>query len=175
MVYYHEDFFRQIELVPLENYFSLGASINSLNSIEKTEYGFYKIQSRKEPFFSLVERRISKEDLKIILNPLSEFYSEEVLTGYSDKSSIDENTVAWVFERFALFAKHSDGFVNAIWLSNSSLFLTNNSCELLLKALTDLTECFGLVLVDWNKLIVCRTNSNQGIKDYLINTLNFDK
>lgn len=172
-IFYHEDVFRQIELVPEENYFSAGRFISDLPPKEASEHGIYIITVRPEQKVSLIDRNIPIAGIKKILDPISLLYSEDVETGYGRTAFKDENTVVWGFERYGIFVKQNKGYTEAIWLCNSSLFSSDNTPTFLSKALFNLIEYYSLILIDWNKEVICRATSEQNIRGYLAHNLAF--
>ncbi len=173
-IYYHEDFYRQKELVPEENYFSAGRFIDEYPTKEGSIYGFYGITSRPEQKVKLLDRSIPFEDIKKALDVLCFLYSEDVETGYGSTEVKDENSVVWGFEQYGIFAKRRENHVEAIWLCSSYLFPKDRAGQHLSKALFMLTHLYNLVLIDWDSEIICRFNSESSVKNYLTQNLAFD-
>ena len=92
-IFYHEDFYRQIELIPQENYFKALKNI-SANSIDyESEHGFISIVERGE-------QKIRTEDLNIqfdsVNQELEKFTIKKydiVKTGYGNTITVKKNTV----------------------------------------------------------------------------------
>lgn len=172
-IFYHEDFYRQIELIPEENYFSASRFITELPPTETSEHGIYNLTTRPEQKVTLLDRNISIVGIKNILDPIGLLYSEDVETGYGRTTLKDENTLVWGFERYGIFVKQNKGYAEALWLCNSSLFSPDNTPKFLSLALFSLMEYYSLVLIDWNKELICRAASEQNIKEYLAQNLAF--
>jgi len=68
-IFYHEDFYRQIELVPEENYFASTRFIHDLPPKDGSIYGIKSMTTRPEQKIKLVDRMISFEELSKILLP----------------------------------------------------------------------------------------------------------
>jgi hypothetical protein len=173
-IYYHEDFYRQIELVPEENYFAANRFIDDLPPIEGSIYGFKNIAVRPEQKIKLLDRRIPFEETCKILNSISLFYSKNVTTGYGQSVWRDTNTVVWGFEQFGLFVKYQNSFVEAIWLSDSPVFSQLKTSQHLAKAIFSISKEYSLILIDWNKEIICRIRSQNDVREYLYQNLSFD-
>lgn len=173
-VYYHEDFYRQIELVPEENYFSTNRFIDDLPPKEGSIYGFKNITVRPEQKIRLIDRKISFEEVTKIFNPICLFYSENVTTGYAQSVWKDKNTVVWGFEQYGIFVKKEGEFIVAIWLSDSPFFPQLKTSNCIANAIFSIATRYSLILIDWNKEIVCRIQSENDVRKYLYQNLSFD-
>ena len=167
-IFYHEDFYRQIELIPQENYFKALKNI-SANSIDyESEHGFISIVERGE-------QKIRTEDLNIqfdsVNQELEKFTIKKydiVKTGYGNTITVKKNTVALGFERIALFFELTQSdMVRNIWLCQSldlpRVSISNN----LLNAMVTLGREYNLILVDWNEEVAIRLSSIKAVKSYL--------
>jgi len=173
-IFYHEDFYRQIELVPEENYFAAGRFIDELPLKEGSVYGFSNITVRPEQKITLLDRKISIQEIKTILDPISLSYSENVNTGYGQSSWEDKNSIVWGFERYGIFVKQKGKFIEAVWLSNSAAFSQQKTSRHLTDAIFQLSKQYSLILIDWDKEIICRFRSEDDVKEYLCQNLSFD-
>lgn len=173
-IFYHEDFYRQIELMPEENYFATGRFINELPTKDSCIYGINKITVRPEQKIKLLDRNITGEEISKILSPISLSYSENITTGYGENAWKEKNTVAWGFEQYGIFIKKETKFIEAIWLSDSAVFPQLKTCKHLADAIFSISKQYSLVLIDWNKEIICRIRSQNDVRDYLIQNLSFN-
>ncbi len=167
-IFYHEDFYRQIEIIPQENYFKALKNINDNSINYDSENGFVSILER-------VEQKIKTEDLNIQfdsvyqkLNRLTIKKYDIVKTGYSNTITIKKNTVALGFERIALFFELTQScIIKNIWLCQSidlpKVSISNN----LLNAMVALGTEYNLILVDWNEELAIRLSSIKAVKSYL--------
>lgn len=168
-IFFHEDFYREIEVIPQENYFSIVASLlDNFNPNDEDINGFISITLRED-------QKIKTEDLNIQFSAIKQCLKEYVIkdfkivkTGYSNTITIKKNTVALGFERIALFFElTSTSIVKNIWLCQSidlpKISIGNN----LFNALHILGKEFSLVLVDWNEEIAVRLSSSKAVTTYL--------
>lgn len=168
-IFFHEDFYREIELIPQANFFSIVSKLDSkTNQDEQDNNGFISITVRKE-------QKIKTEDLNIqfvsVKKNLKEFIIDEfkiVKTGYSDTITIKKNTVAFGFERIAIFFELTpSNIVKNIWLCQSidlpKISISNN----LFNALHRLGIEYNLILVDWNEEVAVRLSSADAVQTYL--------
>lgn len=174
MIYFHEDNYRQIELVPEENYFFTKSQIVSFQSPKTSIYGFSEIKVRKEQKIQLLERKISIHSLNEIINPISLSYSDQINTGYGQHVEKAKNIVVWGFEQYGIFIKLKQNIIEAIWLSDSIEFPQLKSCSRLSEAIFLVCQEYSLILVDWNKELICRAKRIVDIKDYLIENFSFE-
>jgi hypothetical protein len=173
-IFYHEDLYRQIELVPEENYFAANRFIEQLSPPESSIYGINTINVRSPQKVSLLDRKIKVEEIGNILTPISLSYSENVNKGYGQSSWKDQNTVVWGFEQFGLFVKKKATIIEAIWLSDSLAFPQLKTSQHLARAIFSISKPYSLILIDWNKELVCRFRSEIDVKVYLFQNLSFD-
>jgi len=174
-IFYHEDFYKQIELIPQENYFKALKDIND-NSIDyEDKNGFVTIIERKE-------QKIKTEDLNIQFSSIQEKLEKFIIkkydvvkTGYSNTITIKKNTIALGFERIALFFELTQAdIVKNIWLCQSEILPKVSISNNLLNALTILGENNNLILLDWNAEVAIRLSSPKAIKSYLEENFSFN-
>lgn len=173
-IFLHEDFYRQIELIPKQNYFFVTKTISTIQEVERSDEGFVRCKIRPEHLIKMASLGIRFDDLKRVLEPLSLGYVEEIDSGYGRSSYRLENTVAWAFERYGIFVDRHNDFVESIWICKSSKFLFSNSANLLSRALTLLANDFNLILVDWNREIVVDISKPINLNLYLVTVLRFN-
>ena len=176
VIIFHEDFYRQIELVPVENYFERNSFIENLPDNAASEYGFEYCRARKEQPIKISERKIYLEPIKELFTPLASDYFTHVEAAYGSTVTYKkENTVVWGFDRYGVFAEtDKDGIVESIYLCQNNKFFIDNNGDTLSKALFLLGQQYDLVLIDWNQEIIIRFYSKPEIEKYLVKILNFD-
>jgi hypothetical protein len=160
--------------VPEENYFAAGRFIDELTPKEGSIHGIYNITVRPEQKIKFSDRKIALEEIKKILDPISLSYSETIKTGYGQNTRKAKNTVVWGFEQYGLFVKHQGFIVETIWIGDSPGFSQDKHGKHLSKAIFTISKTYALILIDWNKEIVCRIRSEDDVKEYLYQNLSFD-
>lgn len=174
-IFFHEDFYRQIELIPEENFFATQKYIEELPKKEGSIYGFKGCVQRTEELIKITGRKIALVELNDLLLSESFIYSDQVKSGYgSSNSYVMENTVCWGFERYGIFAEHENNTVVSLWLCNSHLFKKDNSGQVLYSKLLLLGSKYQLILVDWNKELTVRISSPEHCRNYLANEMYFE-
>ncbi|HEY4195669.1 MAG TPA: hypothetical protein VGM63_09035, partial [Mucilaginibacter sp.] len=105
-VFFHEDNFCQIELLPIQN---ILIKRNELDSTQEhfdnnhTDEGFIHILSRSQTRYPLSDLKIDCENFKSLLKKDSLFYFDEVYTGYSTQKLFKENIHGFGFENYILY------------------------------------------------------------------------
>ena len=167
-IFYHEDFYRQIELIPQENYFKALKDISDNRIDYEAEHGFVSIVEREEQKIRTEDLNIQFDLVNHKLERLTIRKYNIVKTGYSNTVTIKKNTVALGFERIALFFELTQsGIIKNIWLCQSTdlpkVSISNN----LLNAMVALGREYNLILIDWNEEVAVRISSIKAVKSYL--------
>lgn len=167
-IFFHEDFYRQIELIPQENYFAILNNSNYGDLDYEDSNGFISITERGE-------QKIRTEDLNIqfdwVKQKVEKFIIEKydtVKIGYNNTVTIKENTVALGFDRIAMFFELTiTGIIKNIWLCQSldlpKFSISNN----LFNSLVILGREYNLILVDWNEEVAIRLSVSNAVMTYL--------
>lgn len=173
-IYYHEDFYRQIELMPEENYFKLLRDTEN-KSIPDSDYGFIKIKERNEYSIKTEDKQIKFKNVNDTLAPFIINYYCIVETGYGSHTELKINTVAFGFERIAIFIeKNKNDIIKNIWLCQSPLLPNDFSGRNLILALDKLGKEYGLILIDWDEEVAVRLTSLKSIHKYLTEAFGFN-
>ena len=162
-IFYHEDDFCQIELVPKEN---LSYLLQQADNIEDftAENGYAKIYVREENKVSLKSRKIDKLELEILLTELGTEKHTEVITGYgSDYRVKSENTIGFGKEYSAIYFDFDNDKVNNIWITN--LFGLNR--EKVVDVISRIGAKWNLVMMDWNRSELIDLSNKEMINNYL--------
>lgn len=162
-IFYHEDDFCQIEIVPKENLSDLLGQAENIADFS-TENGYSDIYVREENKVSLKSREIDKKELEKLLAELGTEKHTEVITGYgSDYRVKSENTIGFGKEYSAVYFDFENDKVNNIWTTN--LFGLNN--DKVVDVLSTIGEKWNLVLMDWNRSELVDLSKKEMIKKYL--------
>ncbi len=173
-LFYHEDFYKQIELVPWKNYFATLRAIVELPHGPGSDAGFLNCSVRPEHPAKMSDEKITLDQVNGKLKPLALSYHDHIVSGYSTSTYEVLDTIAWGFERYGIFVESKGGIVAGLWLCQSPKFSTTNSGHALKEAIRELSSDFSLVLVDWNKEILVDTSKEQPLKNYLTEVLRFN-
>ena len=173
-IFFHEDFYKQIELIPKQNYFVTNRIINDLPDSEGSELGFLSCTIRPKHVINIIDKKIQVNDIKNTLEPLALSFHDKITSGYSTNRYDVVDTIAWGFETYGIFIEHNRNLVKSIWLCHTPAFSSNGSGCMLYNALFNLSIKFDLILVDWNEEIVVDTTNKKQLKRYLNQNLVFD-
>ncbi|WPV70285.1 hypothetical protein [Chitinophaga sp. LS1] len=168
-VFFHEDSYCQIELLPKQNYQDIG----SFPVQEENSFGFEHMLVRDKPLFPTVNLGISTQEMESLLARNAINYFPVVNTGYSTYRVVKEDTVVYGFERLGVFVESKQSIVKNVWLGFSSLFTASESCDYLFKVLELIGEKYPLILVDWNGEVIVRLQEVDEIQHYLESEFGF--
>ena len=171
-IYFHEDDYCQIEVLPISNWEHCAAQIGEIESFSKVRrapggIGWTDMYVREENSSSLHDLGISRTTFASALcEALPE--CDAVYTGYSTHREKCEQTAAFGNSTevavFADFGK--DDVVEHIWLA---LDVTEqDEVELMLKAFHALGTLSDLLLVDWGWGVLSPLNDGDALKRYML-------
>lgn len=172
-LFFHEDFFCQIELVPKENCFHIKRTFESFpEAIDKN--GFNSCIVRPEHPISVAEKQIPFKAIKAVLDSTTNGFYANVYSGYGNNKFRIKDAFAWDHNHYGIFVQHNNQVVERIWLWYEHQFVQNNNGEPLCKALNTLGNRFSLILADWNRELAIDLSSTNKISAYLTDVLLFD-
>lgn len=174
--FYHEDFYRQIEIIPAENYFRAQRDLQAYNSEEQDDqFGFTQMRERNEHKIETEQLNINIEILKNDLSPYVIEYFSKIRTGYSSTETVKLNTIALGFERLAIYFEYNNkDIIKHIWVWQSPDLPNSSKCDNLVTALLVLGIRYNLILIDWIEELIVRLSSKKNIQKYLTENFNFD-
>ena len=167
VLFFHEDVFRQIELVPKENISSVKQQCTQINDLSQDNCdcsSYTDVFIRNENPIELAVKQIAPVDLENMLTDYKFRRASEVLTGYGEKYRISApDTAGFGHDYAGIFYNFKGNAVNAIWLTrleeidqdNLELFLNNAGLK------------WGLLLVDWTATEFIDLSDRQAIINYL--------
>ncbi len=162
-IFYHEDDFCQIEIVPKENLSDLLKQADNISDFS-AENGYSDIYVREENKVSLKSREIDKTELEKLLTELGTEKHTEVITGYgSDYRVKSENTIGFGKEYSAIYFDFENDKVKNIWITN--LFGLNH--DKVVEVFSKIGEKWNLVLMDWNRSELIDLSNKEMINKYI--------
>lgn len=162
-IFYHEDDFCQIEIVPKENLPDLLKQADNISGFS-AQNGYTDIYVREENKVNLKSREIDNAELEKLLAELGTEKHTEVITGYgSDYRVKSENTIGFGKEYSAVYFDFENGKVENIWITN--LFGLNH--DKVVDVLSKIGEKWNLILMDWNSSELVDLSNKVMIKKYL--------
>jgi len=153
-IFYHEDDYCQIQLLPNENYSQLVKEIENISESSKSNfdgYGYENIVVRTNERIALATRRIKKKELEELISELKVERHSIVSTGYGFNYRIQsKNTIGFGKEPFGIFYEFNEEteVVENIWLTNPRQLEFVG----LPSVISKIAKRWNLVLIDWNSL-----------------------
>ncbi|KSA11582.1 hypothetical protein [Maribacter dokdonensis] len=162
-IFYHEDDFCQIEIVPKENLSDLLKQADNINDFT-AENGYSDIYVREENKVSLKTKQIDKSELENLLAKLGTEKHTEITTGYgSDYRVKSENTIGYGKDYSAVYFDFDNELVNNIWITN----LSGLNNENVIKVFSEIGEKWNLVMMDWNRSELINLSNKKMIEKYI--------
>lgn len=170
-IYFHEDDYCQIELIPEENYFSCVKQSKMINEHYRDNFnegfGFTNILVRDHHKISLKELKIDITEFEnIISTELNKV--ESVYTGYSSQHQLCTEIFAFSYNKNVVVFYDIDpikSIVQHIWLKLN--IMEKSEVEKCL-SIFDMLSPLKLILVDWEYGFISRLNNTSKLNKYLI-------
>jgi len=164
-IFYHEDDYCQVQLLPKENYFELLKQAENVDDFSEEHFdgtGFTDIMVRDESTFKLCNKSIQIKELDGILESIELPKHIEVSTGITPSEMESKNTIGYGENYNGIFYDFEDGIVQNIWSSN----LVSLDSVHLQKALNQIGVKWKLLLMDWNSLTLVDLQNTAQIEKY---------
>lgn len=170
-IFFHEDDYCQIEIIPKENYdYCLVQCSNiedfAINHMDENGIGYTDIFVREDNEIPLSAVDLKKDHLKLCMeNIFPEF--DRVETGYGSYSVEAKNICAYGFNKnvVVFFDYDENDIVQNIWLILD--IIEKNDITNTEKLIHKLSEIAGLLLVDWGWSEVYLLTDTEPIVQYL--------
>lgn len=171
-VYFHEDFFRQVEFCPRENFEYLkleNKQVNEFSRIHSDGKGlFTDIYVREENNQkNLFEKQILLTELDLVLINLGMQKIEKVYSGYSTYKEKCKNAIAYKFDQSEIFIFTENNFIKDFFVNRFRLNenqLVKNKLE---EILFTIGQKYDLILNDWDITEVIDLSDRRRIQKYL--------
>jgi hypothetical protein len=170
--YFHDDFYRQIELFPLENWKYLAKENKQIEAF-KVEHSdgnglataVYSIEGNE--ILEIIEKQILRNEVEILLLNLGLNKIEKVYSGYIPNNYKCENLIAYNFESAEIFIEYQNEIIKHIYL-NEFRFQENEEIKTKLREiLFEIGVKFDLILNDWNLAETINLKDKKEIEKYL--------
>ncbi len=150
-IFFHEDDYRQKEIIPSEN---LNVVTNQIELIKKASkenfdgYGYKDLIIRKENSILLRDKNIKTRELDSILEKLNIQKHTVVTTGYGQSYRVkSENTIGYGIGYSAIYYNFDNEYVTNIWFTHFGEF----EKPILVDVLNEIGRRWNLSLVDWSR------------------------
>ena len=168
-MFFHEDDYCQIQLLPLGNWEHLVVEAGKINGFEIENAvgpGFNDIYLRPDAPRKLSDSQINVNDIEQILDKSELTRIDGITTGYG--ASYREpcaNTTGYGEKGYVLLYNFKNSIVENIWMLIRGG--DDRSKEKLCKALFELGHRHNLVLMDWSQSILTDLRDIDAINEYL--------
>jgi hypothetical protein len=170
-VFFHEDDYCQIELLPIQNLLAKRNETDFTQDYSEhnlTENGFINITSRNQTIYPLHKLNISHDQFENILREDSLFYFDNVFTGYSTQRLLKKKIYGFGFENYIVYFETKNKIIVKSWIDYNILSDTLNIYpEKLQNSLLKLGELFNLILIDWNEFITIILKNKADLMEYI--------
>lgn len=170
-VYFHDDFFRQIELFPKENskYFQIeNKQIEDFKEIHSDENGMsnavYEIEGSE--IIEIFEKKILVAEVETLLLNFGLNKIKSVFSGYIPNNYKCENIIAFKYESSEIFIEFENEFIKHIYLNQFRFQEKEENKILLQKILLEIGNKFDLILNDWNLAKMINLKEKKEIEKY---------
>lgn len=165
-IFYHEDDYKQVEIVPAENFNELIKQAENVQDFAEGHFdggGYTDMMVREDSGSKLKERGIKSVELDLILSELPIKKSTEVSTGIRPGEMKSENTFGYGENYNGIFFDFESDTVTGIWIAGS--IPTDN--EKVIEVLNKIGQEWSLLLMDWNSLELVDLKKKEQIEKYL--------
>ena len=152
-IYMHEDFYLQVELIPLENSEYLEKENEAVIDFSKEHsdgYGFADIYVRNEVKTKTTKRNIKVEDFEELVTNIGFIKKRNVYTGYSTYRVKCDNTNAYSIDGAAIYCDYKNGVIENIWIDNFRFNQESQYINEMVECLYKVGNQWDLTLNDWD-------------------------
>ena len=170
-VYFHEDDFCQIELVPAENWEYCAREMGNVSAFSAEHrapegIGWTDVYLRNAEPVGLIQSALTVEMVAGLLAPHLESF-DLVETGYGSHAEECKHTYAYGFDAGSvIYFSEQVGIVNHIWLGLDGP--PSDRQAALIQAMATLNQRVPLILVDWGSESLLRLADQDSLKTYLL-------
>lgn len=166
-LFFHEDDFCQVELVPAENLPFLKNEIQNVSDFaaeHSTEHGYTSTYLRNDPSVELVDKQIPAFQFEETVKISGLEKAGAVSTGYGASYREEcKNIVGYGKGYSSIYYSHYNGIVKNIWITNHFTLDKERFTDFLIQC----GQKWHLLLVDWNEPVVVDICNRVEIEKYL--------
>ncbi len=165
-IFYHEDSFCQVEVLPKENYNELIKEAESIKGFSDNSFdgvGYKDIVVRNNPYLELKQRKINPVELDAIISkyPLKKYTN--ITTGIKPGEIVSKNTIGYSEENTKIFYDYDHNVVNNLWL----IYPTLGKVEVIVPILYEIGKKWDLLLMDWESSELINLSNKEEIENYI--------
>lgn len=154
-LYIHEDQYKLILILPNEEDFNITGN----GITEVVDFQLFKNTN-------IESKKINVKDFKKVIKKYNSYEEKNVYMGYASSYEIKENTIAYIFDRIAIFCEsNTSEIIKNIWLY-TTVPSSEITIEDLFSFLHEIGNMYNLILVDYESNYVISLSSLQAIQEY---------
>lgn len=166
-IFYHEDMYLQIEVLPIENKrFCLKQmdSISEFAEEHKEGLGYSSVYLREEEEYKLTNKKIP---LKSVVGTLEKYLNnyDEVYTCYGGHECKSKNTIAFGFKTIQIFITFQKDFIKYIWMNGYTREM--DEIQRFSQALIAIGKELDLLIADWEAGTITELKNAKAVKKYI--------
>jgi len=169
-LYFDEDYYCQVELLPRENYSELEDENDKIKDIAQKHsdgLGFTDIYLREGQKINTSDRNIQLADFeKLMLDSGFQKYAN-VYSGYGSQEVLCKNTFGFELDDSVIYCDFENELIQNIWIDNFRYSQSSDKKEQLINALFAICEKWNLTLNDWNLSETFDLTSKAEIERYI--------
>lgn len=169
-LYFHEDFYCQVELLPRENLSVLEIENEKIEDFAEKHsdgFGFTDIYVRNGQKIKTSDRKIELGDFeKVMLESGFQKYSN-VYSGYSSYEEQCKNTLGFKLDSSVVYCDFENDLIKNIWIDNFRFSNSSDKKEQLINGLFAIGEKWNLILNDWDLTETFDLMSKSEIERYI--------
>ena len=169
-VYFHEDFFNQVEFLPRENLFNLKKENEKIENFAEENFdgnGFTNIYLRNENPIIIANKKFTFEKLDKLLLNLDLKKNTEVYEGYGATKWKCENTFAYSYKSADIIITLKDNVVHDFWINGFRFHKDIETKSILKNILLTIGNEMDLILNDWDLSAVIDLKNENEVQKYL--------
>jgi hypothetical protein len=165
-IFYHEDDYRQVEIVSSENFEELIKQAENVQDFADQHFdgsGYTDVIVREDNGLKLNQRGIGTNELDSFLSELGLVKYSEVSTGIRPGEMESKNTIGYGQNYRAIFFDYETDTVQSIWITGTP----DVEKTLYAEVLNKVGMKWNLLLMDWNSLELIDLRNKEQIEKYL--------
>lgn len=169
-LYFHEDLYGQVELLPRDNFSELEDENRRIRDFAENHsdgFGFTDIYVRESQRTKTSDRQIPIADFeKVLLECGFQKYSN-VYSINGSQEGLCRNTLGFKLDSSVVYCDFEQGLIKNIWLDNFRFSYSSDRKEQLINGLFLMGEKWDLILNDWDLAETFDLKSKTEIERYI--------
>ncbi|PTB97271.1 hypothetical protein C9994_03585 [Marivirga lumbricoides] len=169
-LYLHEDFYCQVELIPIENFLDLKEENEKIDEFAKEHrdgLGFTDVYVRDGQKVKTSEREIPINEFEALLQTCGFQKVDKVYSGYGSHKEVCISTWGFKLDSSAVFCDFKNNLIENIWIDGFRFSKDSANKEELINCLFQIGAKWKLILNDWDLTEAIDLSTKKSIDDYI--------